>query len=119
VRGKNATQLLKASGTLFNYEYAAARAASRNRQDWDTLPQNVRASYLKKLRATAAQVVIPRLVGSQTTRGTVVRTYREDGLLVIVYNGGSRIKVSNSCIVYDGTSQGVSLSTLAAEALKE
>jgi hypothetical protein len=119
VHGKSAAQLLRISSSLFNYEYAARRAASRNRQNWSTLSPAARAAYIKKLRAIAERDVIPRLIGGQTTRGVVVRTYREGSLLVIVYKGGSRIKVSAACIVHDGTSAGVSLSTLAAEALKE
>jgi hypothetical protein len=118
IHGRSESSIVENSGSVFNYEYAASIAASRNKKNWKNFTKSQKEAYLKQLRTIAARQVIPRLKAG-ITRGTVVRTFRENGLLVIVYKSGSRMKVSNSCMVHDGTSAGVSISTLAAEALKD
>lgn len=117
VHGKSPEAVLKVSGSLFNYDYAARIAASRHRLNWDTMLPDTKNAYKKKLRVVAVNVVIPKLLAG-LTKGIVRRTFREEGLLVIVYASGSRLKVNGGCLVHDGTSAGVSISTLAADAVR-
>ena len=117
--GKNATELFALSRNLFDYTDAARRAASRNRLNWNGLPQSGRDAYIKKLREIAQSKVIPGLVTELASKPLVKRGYRKNGSLVILFQSGSSITVTTSCIITDGSAYGVSLSTLAAEALKD
>ena len=116
--GKSEVQLLSLSHSVFNYSFALQRAVSRNRLKMSELSAVDRQMYLKKLDDIAKTTVIPRLAKNLDQRPEVRRSFVNNGRLTIILRSGITLVVDDSCAVLDGTAAGVSLSTLAADALK-
>lgn len=118
-RGKSEAQLFALSKQVFDYTYAGRRAASRNQKNWDSLPQTTRDAYMAKLILIAKKLVIPGLKDNLGQKPKIKRSYVDNGLLKVIYASGDMLVLNpNNCDIVDAKAYGVSLSTLAAEALK-
>ena len=121
--GASQERILTLARQHFDADYAASRAASRNRLNWKAMGGEQKAQYRKKVWGLVKSQIIPRLMSKRGIKITFVNEWVGGGVKHVRFSAGGntvtlKMPVNGSCGFSDATAGGVSLSTLVADAFK-